>query len=703
MPASDGMEHWSEQGLRYLKGVGPKLADKLQKLGLSSQRDLLFHLPLRYEDRTFITPVGSLQPGQRCQIEAEVLHAGVHFRRAGRSRRVLAAKLADNSGVIAIRFFYFNASQQKLFEKGNRLRCFGEVRTAQGELEMIHPETELIDIDNPSALPQTLTPIYPTTEGLHQLSIKRILQQVIDKLKTDGIAEPLPQAWLDKNDFPDFKSAMLCLHSPQNKADSDLIAYNRHPAQYRFIVEELAAHRLALLEHRRQIRRRKTPAIAPQRDMLEKLRQSLPFELTGAQRRVLDELMQDFAAGKPMIRLVQGDVGSGKTVVAALACLPVIESGYQAALMAPTEILAEQHYRNFQQWLEPLGVGVLNLMGADKGKKRSAKTDMIASGEAQVVIGTHALFQASVEFNRLGFIIFDEQHRFGVDQRLALQRKTRAGEMAHQLIMTATPIPRTLAMSIYADLDYSQIDELPPGRKPVTTSIVSEQQRASLIQRVAGSCAEGGQVYWVCTLIEESEALQCEAAELTYEALCQQLPQLAVGLVHGRMKPAQKEAAIAAFKQGETKILVATTVIEVGVDVPNASIMIIENPERLGLAQIHQLRGRVGRGVRESFCILLVKNSLGEAARTRLEIIRSTQDGFTIAAKDLEIRGAGEVLGTRQTGDMSFRIADLIRDQKWFPRVEALAKMMQLPEYANARAELLRNWIGERQDYTDVG
>jgi ATP-dependent DNA helicase RecG len=703
MPASNGIEHWSEQGLRYLKGVGPRVAEKLHKLGLNSQRDLLFHLPLRYEDRTFVTPVGSLQPGQRCQIEAEVLHVGVHFRRVGRSRRVLAAKLADNTGVVAIRFFYFNANQQKLFEKGNWLRCFGEVRATQGELEMIHPETELIDADNPPPLSQTLTPIYPTTEGLHQLSIKRILQQVIDKLKTDGIAETLPQAWLAKNDFPDISSAMLCLHSPESKTDSDLIAHNRHPAQYRFIVEELAAHRLALLERRRQIRNRKTPAIKPHQDLREKLAQSLPFELTGAQHRVLTELMQDFAAGKPMIRLVQGDVGSGKTVVAALACLPVIQSGYQAALMAPTEILAEQHYQNFLQWLEPLGIRVVNLMGADKGKKREQKTAMIASGKAQVVIGTHALFQASVEFNRLGFIIFDEQHRFGVDQRLALQRKTRDGEMAHQLIMTATPIPRTMAMSIYADLDYSQIDELPPGRKPVTTSIVSEQQRASLIQRVAQSCVEGGQVYWVCTLIEESEALQCEAAELTYESLCQQLPQLSVGLVHGRMKPAQKEAAIAAFKRGEIHILVATTVIEVGVDVPNASIMIIENPERLGLAQIHQLRGRVGRGARESFCILLVKNSLGEQARTRLDIIRSTQDGFAIAEKDLEIRGAGEVLGTRQTGDMSFRIADLMRDQKWFPQVEALAKMMQQPEYAKVRAELLRNWIGDRQDYTNVG
>ena len=461
--------------------------------------------------------------------------------------------------------------------------------------------------------------------------------------------------------------------------------------------------RLALLERRRQIRSKKTPQITPDDKLQQQLRESLPFELTGAQHRVLAELMQDFTTAKPMIRLVQGDVGSGKTVVAALACLPVVTSGCQVAVMAPTEILAAQHYQNFCSWLEALNVTVVNLVGADKGRKRQHKLEMIASGEAQVVIGTHALFQASVEFRRLGFIVFDEQHRFGVDQRLALQRKTRNGEMAHQLIMTATPIPRTMAMSIYADLDYSQIDELPPGRKAVTTSIVSEQQRDSLIQRVAGSCGQGGQAYWVCTLIEESDALQCEAAELTYESLCQQLPQLSVGLVHGRMKPAQKDAVVNAFKQGDMHILVATTVIEVGVDVPNASIMIIENPERLGLAQIHQLRGRVGRGARESFCILLVKNNLSEPARNRLEIIRSTQDGFAIAQKDLELRGAGEVLGTRQTGEMSFKIADLVRDQKWFPQVEELARLMQQPEYSTERAQLLQNWIGDRQDYTDVG
>ena len=697
------MEHWSTQGLRYLKGVGPKLADKLGKLGLHTQRDLLFHLPLRYEDRTFVSPVGSLQPGRRGQIEAEVLQASVQFRRTGRSKRVLVAKLSDNTGMITARFFFFNARQQQLFEKGNWLRCYGEVRASQGDLEMIHPEVELIDIDNPSPLPTTLTPIYPTTEGLHQLTLKRIFDQVIDRLKTDAIDEPLPADWLQRNRFPGFSPAMIDLHRPESRRDSELIAQREHPAQHRFIVEEMAAHRLALLERRRELRRRQTPLIEDHSGLQACLVESLPFALTVAQQRVLDELNQDFAAGKPMIRLVQGDVGSGKTVVAALACLPVVGSGYQVALMAPTEILAEQHFRNLAQWLQPLDIEVVNLVGADKGRKREAKLELIASGRAGVVVGTHALFQVSVEFHRLGFIVFDEQHRFGVDQRLALQRKTRDGEMPHQLIMTATPIPRTLAMSMYADLDYSQIDELPPGRKPVTTSIVSEQQRGSRIERVAESCRDGGQVYWVCTLVEESEALQCEAAEITHEKLSQQLPQLSVGLVHGRMKARDKDAVINAFKNGEINILVATTVIEVGVDVPNASIMILENPERLGLAQIHQLRGRVGRGARESYCILLVKNNLSEQARARLDIIRSTQDGFEIAERDLELRGAGEVLGTRQTGEMSFHIADLMRDQAWFGEAEALAQLMQQPEHLAEREQLLHNWVGERQDYTEVG
>ena len=697
------MEDWSAQGVRYLKGVGPRVAEKLEKLGILTQRDLLFHLPLRYEDRTTVTPIGALQPGSRRLIQAQVLQAATSFRRSGRSRRVLVAKLEDASAVLTIRLFYFSKRQQAMLEKGNWLRCFGEVRIAQGELEMVHPEIEVIDIDDPPPLAQNLTPVYPTTDGLHQLSMRKIVGQAVENLQGSDMAETLPSGWLDAQGFPDFKSAMLHLHSPQQQHDTELIAQRAHPAQFRFIVEELTAHRLALLERRAKIRVLSSPAIKTDGSLIGKLTASLPFQLTGAQQRVVKVLLQDFDSGKPMIRLLQGDVGCGKTIVAALACLPVVESGFQCALMAPTEILAEQHYQNFSEWLSSSGLQVVSLMGADKGKKRQQKLELIASGEAAIVIGTHALFQASVVFQSLGFIIIDEQHRFGVDQRLALQKKTTRHEMPHQLIMTATPIPRTLAMSIYADLDYSQIDELPPGRKPVTTSVISEQKRASLIESVARACVDGGQVYWVCTLIEESEALQCEAAELTFESLQQALPQLSVGLVHGRMKATQKEAVVQAFKKGDIDVLVATTVIEVGVDVPNASIMIIENPERLGLSQIHQLRGRVGRGARESFCILLVKNNLPAQATQRLEIIRNHQDGFIIAQKDLEMRGAGEVLGTRQAGEASFKIADLLRDQRWFDAVNDLTRLMQQAQYSGKRDELMQNWIGDKQGYTDVG
>jgi ATP-dependent DNA helicase RecG len=697
------LEDWSAQGVRYLKGVGPRVAEKLEKLGIRTQRDLLFHLPLRYEDRTEVTAIGALQPGQRSLVQAEVLQAATSFRRQGRSRRVLVAKLGDQTAVLTIRLFYFSARQQQMLEKGNWVRCFGEVRIAQGELEMVHPELEVIDRDKPPALTETLTPVYPTTEGLHQTSISKIVRQAVDSLKTSEIDETLPLPWLEQHGFPDFKSAMLHLHSPQQARDTELIARRQHPAQFRFIVEELTAHRLALLERRAKIRILDSPVISSSGGLAEKLIASLPFELTGAQQRVVAELLGDFNRGKPMIRLLQGDVGCGKTIVAALACLPVIESGYQCALMAPTEILVEQHFQNFSDWLSPLDLQLISLMGVDKGKKREAKLGQIASGEAQIVIGTHALFQASVAFQNLGFIVIDEQHRFGVDQRLALQKKTTSHEMPHQLIMTATPIPRTMAMSIYADLDYSQIDELPPGRKPVTTSVVSQHRRTNLIERVASACARGDQVYWVCTLIEESEVLQAEAAELTYELLKQKMPQLSVGLVHGRLKTAEKDKLVQAFKQGEIDIRVATTVIAVGVDVPNARKMIIENPERLGLSQIHQLRGRVGRGARESFCILLVKDGLSTQATQRLEIIRNHQDGFVIAQKDLEMRGAGEVLGTRQTGEASFRIADLLQDQRWFSSVDELASLMQKGEYGEMRDALMHNWIGDKRSYTEVG
>ena len=697
------MEHWSAQGVQFLKGVGPKVSEKLKKLGLETQRDMLFHLPLRYEDRTQVTPIGGLQPGRKQLIEAEVLQVAVNFRRQGPSRRVLVAKLEDHSGLLTIRLFFFSSGQQQQLQKGNRLRLFGEVRIAQGELEMVHPEFEVLDPQNPPPLEQNLTPVYPTTEGLHQLSITKIIRQVITQLNQDDMPETLPEFWLTQNNFPDFKSAMLSLHRPQQQTDTQLIASRRHPAQYRFIIEELTAHRLALIERRMIVQKLSNPSIKTDGELHEKFIENLPFQLTMAQQRVVAEVMQDFSRSQPMMRLLQGDVGSGKTVVAALACLPVVESGYQAAMMVPTEILAEQHYQNLLTWLTPLGLNVVCLMGADKGKNRSKKLALIASREAHVVVGTHALFQESVVFNNLGFIVIDEQHRFGVDQRLALQKKTTDQQMPHQLIMTATPIPRTLAMSIYADLDYSQIDELPPGRKPVTTSIIPETKRDSLIQRVAASCQEGGQVYWVCTLIDESEIMQCEAAETTYQSLQAQLPELSVALVHGRMKAAEKEAIISAFKNGETKILVATTVIEVGVDVPNASIMIIENPERLGLSQIHQLRGRVGRGARQSFCILLVKQDLSAQVLNRLEIIRRYQDGFVIAEKDLELRGAGEVLGTRQTGEASFKIADLLQDQRWFDKVDELAQLMLTDKSSAAAKMLLENWVGAKQGYTEVG
>ncbi len=697
------MSDWSREDVSTLTGVGPKLREKLQRLGIHNKRQLLFHLPLRYEDRTRITPLGSIQSDQRVLFEAEVLQAAVSFRRGGRSRRVLIVKLSDNTGFITLRFFHFSSAQQQRLEKGAWVRGFGEARLVMGGLEMIHPEYEVFNPQSPPELDEFLTPIYPTTEGLHQLSLRKIMRQLIEQLKQQGMAETMPQHWLGQHNFPSVSEALLALHNPHDQQDVQLIQGRKHPAQHRFIVEELTAHRISLLQRRQLIQQRQSPQVEPAEGLQHRLLAQLEFELTAAQQRVIAEVMQDYQKNRPMMRLLQGDVGSGKTVVAAMAALPVIASGYQCALMAPTEILAEQHTRNFSTWLEPLNIQVLSLMGADKGKKRKLKEQMIASGQVQVVIGTHALFQASVDFAELGLIIIDEQHRFGVDQRLALQKKAGDGCMPHQLIMTATPIPRTLAMSMYADLDYSQIDELPPGRTPVKTSIIAESKRDELIESVRKACAEGQQLYWVCTLIDESEVLQCEAAEATYQNLQQQLAGISIGLVHGRMKSADKEQTIQAFKAGKIQLLVATTVIEVGVDVPNASIMIIENPERLGLSQIHQLRGRVGRGNKESFCLLLVKNDMSKQVANRLEVIRNHQDGFVIADKDLEIRGAGEVLGTRQTGEASFRIADIVEDKAWFSEARALAQML-MQEPSQAQSSLLQDlWIGSRQNYSEVG
>lgn len=691
-------DDWSKDDVSNLSGVGPKIREKLERLGITNQQQLLFHLPLRYEDRTRITPIGSLQRGARVLIQGEILISGVSYR----GRRILTLKVDDGSGILTLRFFHFSTSQQKSLQKGNTIRAYGEARQVMGSIEMVHPEYQIIDEHSPPPLDTHLSPIYPTTEGLHQIGIRKILHQVLDRLKKQPLPETLPENWLDKYEFPSVSDSLLTLHGPESEQDVNLIQSTNHPAQTRFIIEELTAHRISLLRRRQLISLQKSPEVRPAPAIQKQLLKQLSFQLTAAQNRVIDELMQDYVLKKPMMRLVQGDVGSGKTVVAACAVLPVIASGFQCALMAPTEILAEQHYANFMQWLEPLGIQVTLLMGTHKGKLRIQKQSDIADGQAQMVIGTHALFQQSVDFHSLGLIIIDEQHRFGVDQRQALKRKAAHGLMPHQLIMTATPIPRTLAMSVYADLDYSQIDELPPGRTPVKTAIISESKRDELITKVRDSCAQGQQIYWVCTLIEESEVMQCEAAEMTHDHLTKSLPDINIGLVHGRMKSAEKEQMIQAFKAGQIQILVATTVIEVGVDVPNASIMIIENPERLGLSQIHQLRGRVGRGNRESYCLLLVKNSMSTQVSQRLDIIRNHQDGFIIAEKDLEIRGAGEVLGTRQTGEASFRIVDLVRDKRWFQQAQTLADLLMRPEYQVQCDQLLDNWIGKKSEYSDV-
>jgi ATP-dependent DNA helicase RecG len=677
-----------------LKGVGPKMAEKLQNLGIEQVQDLLFHLPLRYQDRTRITPIDSLQAGHDAVIEGEVLAADIVFGR----RRSLVCRLQDASGTITLRLFHFNAQQKNQLSPGTRLRCFGEARYGSSGIELIHPEYQRINDRSPE-LPATLTPIYPTTEGLHQASWRKLIQQALLMMQSLPPVELLPPQ--QGIGVPSLASALDYLHNPPSDADLAQLVEGMHPAQQRLALEELVAHNLGLLKLRQQTRRQAAPKMPPQPDHADSLLALLPFSLTGAQQRVSGEISTDLADNKPMLRLVQGDVGSGKTVVAALAALQAVKAGYQVALMAPTEILAEQHLANFQHWFQPLGIELAWLVGRLKGKARQAQLAAIASGEANIVIGTHALFQDEVVFAQLGLNIVDEQHRFGVHQRLQLRQKGSNGLVPHQLVMTATPIPRTLAMTAYADLDCSVIDELPPGRTPVKTVAVDNSRRDEVIQRVQSACEAGSQAYWVCTLIEESETLQAQAAEVTAEALHAALPGRSVALVHGRLKPQQKAAVMAAFKQGDVDLLVATTVIEVGVDVPNASLMIIENPERLGLAQLHQLRGRVGRGHKHSHCALLYQSPLSATGKSRLQAMRESNDGFFIAERDLELRGPGEVLGTRQTGMMEFRIADLMRDQYLIDAVRQQAQLL-VDHYPERVEALIKRWIPQGDIYVGI-
>ncbi|HKJ09856.1 MAG TPA: ATP-dependent DNA helicase RecG [Gammaproteobacteria bacterium] len=686
-----------------LKGVGPQVARRLEKLGIHTVQDLLFHLPYRYEDRTRVVPMGGLRPGDPAVVEGEVQLAEVRFGR----RRSLLVRVSDGTGSLTLRFFHFSGAQQSGFQRGVRVRCYGEARAGATTLEMVHPEYRVLTADEPPPPEDHLTPVYPTTEGVHQLSLRRLADAALSCL--DGpqgngtvLPEWLPPEILQRFRLPSLAEAVRYVHRPPPDAALAELGAGLHPAQQRLAFEELLAHHLSLRRLRHRARSRQAPPLDGGGALLDGFLAALPFAPTAAQRRVIDEIRADLAASHPMLRLVQGDVGSGKTVVAACAAVQAVQSGYQAAVMAPTELLAEQHYHSFARWLEPLGVNVSWLAGKSKGAARAARLAAIASGEAAVAVGTHALFQSDVTFARLGLVIVDEQHRFGVHQRLALREKGLGdGRRPHQLTMTATPIPRTLAMTLYADLDVSVIDELPPGRTPVQTVVVSDKRRDEVVARVREACAQGRQAYWVCTLIEESEVLQCQAASDTAAALTEALPGLRVGLVHGRLKSREKEQVMAAFKDGHIDLLVATTVIEVGVDVPNASLMIIENPERLGLAQLHQLRGRVGRGAQASTCVLLYRPPLSDAARERLGVMRDTVDGFEIARRDLELRGPGEVLGTRQTGMLQLRIADLMRDQAQLGAVEKAAELL-LKQYPERVAPLMRRWLGDAVRYGDV-
>ena len=687
----------SQYPITELKGVGPKMAERLLKLGISTVQDMLFHLPLRYEDRTRIYTISELTPHSHVTVQATIETSQITFGK----RRMLVCQINDGTGRLTLRFFNFTAAQKNAFSTGKIIRCFGEIRRGRIGFEMSHPEYSISDTFEQQPTSSTLTPVYSTTEGLKQLSIRALSEQAIELLQKYAVEELLPQQW-QPSQLP-LSDALLLLHRPPNDVDISALEQGTHRAQQRLVFEELLAQNLSLLKVREQGQHVKAVALEPTNSLETQFLAQLPFAPTNAQSRVVSEIKADMQHAYPMMRLVQGDVGSGKTLVAALSALTAIAKGYQVALMAPTEILSEQHGINFSSWFESLGITVAWLGGKTKGKERVSTLAMIASGEAQMIIGTHALFQDEVKFNNLVLIIIDEQHRFGVHQRLSLREKGRFGDCyPHQLVMTATPIPRTLAMTAYADLETSVIDELPPGRTPITTVAIPDTRRDDIISRVKLACNEQGrQVYWVCTLIDESEVLQCQAAEDSALQLKEALPELAIGLVHGRMKATEKQAIMSDFKAGKIHVLVATTVIEVGVDVPNASLIIIENPERLGLAQLHQLRGRVGRGATASHCVLLYHAPLSHTAQTRLGVLRDMNDGFVIAERDLEIRGPGEVLGTKQTGLAEFKIADLTRDKQTLNQVRPIAQQMlkQYPQYVDL---LIQRWLGNKSNYAQA-
>jgi ATP-dependent DNA helicase RecG len=687
-----------ERAVTALRGVGAALAERLARLGVRRVADLLFLLPLRYEDRTQLTAIGALTPGARFAVEGEIQLTEVAYR----GRRQLLTRIADGTGLLTLRFFHFSASQQHALTRGLRLRCFGEVRRGPLGLEMVHPEYRRI-LDERVPLEQTLTPIYPLTEGVPQGRLRALIAEALREVERTGLSDALPPGVALPAGVPSLPAALAYLHAPPRAARLDELAAGRHPAQRRLAFEELLAHTLSLKVRKRTVQAEVAAPLADPTRLAARLRAALPFALTAAQERALSDVEADLAASVPMVRLLQGDVGCGKTVVAALAAARAAGSGAQAALMAPTELLAEQHWRNFRDWLAPLGETVALLAGSQPARTRRSALTAIAAGEIRVAVGTQALFQEGVDFARLALVIVDEQHRFGVQQRLRLSEKgAQDGRLPHQLIMTATPIPRTLAMTAYADLDISVIDELPPGRTPAKTVVVPEERRPEVVERIIQACRAGRQAYWVCPLIDESDELRAQAAEETAARLADALPGVKVALVHGRMPGAARDQTMLAFKAGRIQLLVATTVIEVGVDVPNATLMVIENAERMGLAQLHQLRGRVGRGSEASSCVLLYRTPLSALARERLKVIRETCDGFEIARRDLELRGPGELLGTRQTGLAQLRVADLMRDADLLPRVQQSADWI-LESCPQNVGPLAARWIGGGERYGRVG
>lgn len=688
----------TEIPVETLKGVGPKLKEKLAKLQIHNMQDLLFHLPLRYEDRTQVRALIELQDGERAMIRVTVQMSQVQYGK----RRSLICRAYDETASIDFRFFHFMAAQQKKLQADTELFAFGEVRRFGRSLQMVHPEITYIAEGKSAPLLDSLTPIYPTTEGLHQASWRNLQKQALIHLKQNPIEDLMPPELIEQWQLMGITEALLWLHQPPKNVAIEQLSSDQSPAIKRLIYEELLAQQLSMQLQRQRFKQDSAFVMRNDGSLNKKLLEFLPFTPTNAQKRVVAEIGQDLHSSKPMLRLLQGDVGAGKTLVAAMSAFQAIESGFQVAIMAPTEILAEQHFNGFSNWCESLGIKVAFLVGKLKAAERREALAQIQSDEAKLIIGTHALFQDEVEYHNLGLAIIDEQHRFGVKQRLALKNKAPENKQLHQLMMTATPIPRTLAMTAYADMDLSIIDELPPGRTPIQTIAISEQKRDEVIQRIEEACLnEKRQVYWVCTLIEESEEIQSQAAETTANLLAEQLPNCRIGLIHGRLKPEQKQQVMNAFKNAQLDILVATTVIEVGVDVPNASLMIIENPERLGLAQLHQLRGRVGRGTVDSHCLLLYGHPLSDNAKSRIQIMRETNDGFRIAEEDLRLRGPGEFLGTRQTGEMAMQFADLIENAALIPEIQTVAKKMvkQNPSLAQ---NLCKRWLGYRHELGDV-